>query len=172
VEAVAEVLPLVEELVDVERVAGAAAVGDRGPDEGGRADRFLAYAAQRVDDRHREFHDRVVRVQDHQLERGDLVERDALDAGEDHRRHGLRLDLGEHAAHAELVPAELLGAHRDRDAGRRGAVGRAEVLVRHPHPTTIPASCAESIRPVVSPTVRMVHAIHTRQPLDSLRFRR
>ena len=52
VQPVAEVLPLVEQLVDVERVARAAAVRDRGPDEGGRAHGLLADAAQRVDDGH------------------------------------------------------------------------------------------------------------------------
>ena len=44
----AEVLPLVQQLVHVERVARAAAVRDRGPDEGRRADRFLAYVPQWV----------------------------------------------------------------------------------------------------------------------------
>jgi hypothetical protein len=155
VEAVAEVLPLVEQLVHVERVAGAAAVRDRGPDEGRRADRFLAYAAQRVHDGHRQLHDRVVGVQDDQLQRRDLVQGDALDAGQHHRGHRLRLDLGEHAVHAELVAAEFLGAHRDRDAGRGRAVGRAEVFVRHPHPTTIPAPGR------VEPVDHLVEAVRT-----------
>lgn len=47
VQPVREVLPLVQQLVDVERVARAAAVRDRRPDEGRRADRFLAYVPQK-----------------------------------------------------------------------------------------------------------------------------
>src|SRR5690606_15083504 len=81
VQTVAEVLPLVQELVDVEGVPGAAAVRDRGPYEGCRADGLLAYAAQRVHDRHRELHDRVVGVQDDQFQGRDLVQGDALYAG-------------------------------------------------------------------------------------------
>src|SRR5690606_22871999 len=86
----------------------------------------------------------------------DLVQGDALYAGEHHGGHGLRLDLGEHAAHAELVAAEFLGAHRDRDAGRGGAVGRAEVLVRHPHPTTVSAPRPRPVEALLLDPVRLV----------------
>src|SRR5690606_21540012 len=86
----------------------------------------------------------------------DLVQGDALYAGEHHGGHGLRLDFGEHAAHAELVAAEFLGAHRDRDAGRGGAVGRAEVLVRHPPPTTISAPRPRPVEALLLDPVRLV----------------
>jgi hypothetical protein len=164
---VAEVLPFVEQLVDVVRVAGAAAVRDRGPDEGGRAHGFLAYAAQRVDDGHGEPDDGVVGVQDDEFERGHLVQGYALDAGEDHRGHRLRLDLREHAVHTQLVAAELLRTHGDGDAGGCRAVRSPEVFVGHPHPATIPAA---SWPELVRPAVRVVHTVHTRGRLDPLRF--
>ncbi len=164
-QAMAEVLPLVEELVDVEGVAGATPVRDRRPDERGRADRFLADAPERVDDGHRELHHGVVGVQDDQFERGHLVQGDAFDAGQHHRGHRLRFDLGEHAVHPELVAAEFLGAHRDRDTGRGRAVGRAEVFVRHPHPTTIPAPRPEP----VDHMVQAVHPVRAVRTLDAVR---
>ncbi|GHI88125.1 hypothetical protein Sxan_54890 [Streptomyces xanthophaeus] len=75
-------------------------------------------------------------MEDDQFQRGDLVEGYALDAGQDHRGHRLRLDLGEEAAHAELVAGRIV-------TGTRAAVapsGAPKYLYVTPMPRPLGAS--------------------------------